>query len=194
MLRTSKAKSDYIKGQIRDSIIDMLGKFMYRIRLFINSPNLVKITGNTNAKMQYLKYHQEIVMRYSVMLVGWSHPTFANPSDLSTSLVPLQTLLDDIKSGKCKFVKLTAAERKAEDDKYHKKVQNGEIVLAERAIRKDKGTKRKRADSEAENQSESDKENEPSKKQHRRTRKGGKGTKAAPKSAPFVEPSDDSDD
>jgi hypothetical protein len=93
--------------------------------------------------MQHIQYHKEIVMRYSVALEGWTHPTFANPGDLSTSLPPLQELLDAINSGECKFVKLTTEQRKAEDDKYHEKIRSGEITVQVRATRKDKGRKRK---------------------------------------------------
>ena len=82
-------------------------------------------------------------MRYGVALQGWTHPSFVNPSELSTSLPALQQLLDAIKSGKCQFVKLTAEQRKAEDDEYRKKIESGQITVQARATRKDKGKKRK---------------------------------------------------
>ena len=63
----------------------------------------VEITGNPKAIMHYVQNHKEIVQRYKVKLVGWTHPTFANPSELSTSLPPLQKLLDAIKSTECKL-------------------------------------------------------------------------------------------
>jgi hypothetical protein len=93
--------------------------------------------------MHYVQYHKEIVMYRSVALEGWTHPTFANPGDLSTSLPPLQQLLEAIESGQCKFVKLTSEQRKAKDDKYQERIKNGEISVRVRAPRKDKGKKRK---------------------------------------------------
>lgn len=103
----------------------------------------VDITGNPKAVMHYTNYHKDIVQRYKVKLVGWTHSKFVNPSELSTSLPPLQVLLDAIKSGECKFIKLTADEVRDEDDLYREKIRNGEIILKERATRKDKGKKRK---------------------------------------------------
>ena len=78
--------------------------------------------------MHYIQNHKEIVQWYKVKLVGWTHLTFANPSELSTSLPPLQILLDAIKSGQCKFVQLTPKEYKKEDDEYHEKLKNGDII------------------------------------------------------------------
>ena len=94
--------------------------------------------------MHYVQNHKEIVQRYKVKLVGWTHPTFANPSELSASLLPLQILLDAIKSGQCKFVWLTPEEYKKEDNEYHEKLKNGDIIPRECKTRKDKGKKWKR--------------------------------------------------
>jgi hypothetical protein len=140
--------------------------------------------------MQYVQYHKEIVMRHGVALKGWTHPTFANPSDLSTSLPPLQELLDAIKSGQCKFVKLTTEQRKAEDDQYRKKIESGEITVQVRATRKDKGKKRKvrevsRSESDDEDGDSSDgKEGPPAKR-----RRSRRAPKAMQKSMEYV-PSD----
>jgi hypothetical protein len=103
----------------------------------------VEITGNPKAIMHYVQNHKEIIQRYKIKLVGWIHLTFANSTKLSTSLPPLQKLLDGIKSGECKFVQLTPEQYKKEDDEYHEKLNNGEIILHEHMTRKDKGKKRK---------------------------------------------------
>lgn len=69
--------------------------------------------------MQYVKYEPDIVLRHGIVLEGWTHPTFANPSELSTSLPPLQTLLNAITNGTCKFVTLSREERMKREDEYH---------------------------------------------------------------------------
>lgn len=121
--------------------------------------DIAEITGNPKAVMHYVHHHKEIVERYSVKLVGWTHPTFANPSELSTSLPPLQILLDAIKSGECKFIELTPEQRKEEERLYQDKVRTGEIVLKPRATRKDKGKKRKRTAGGKENAGDSEADN-----------------------------------
>jgi len=83
----------------------------------------VKITGNPKAIMHNVQNHKEIVQQYKVKLVGWTHPTFPSPSKLSTSLLPLQKLLDVIKSKECKFVGLTPEQCK-EDDDYREKLRS----------------------------------------------------------------------
>lgn len=77
----------------------------------ISFPFVVEITGNANAIMQYVKYEEAIVQRYGIEIQGWTHDKFANPSEFSSSLPPLQKLLDAINAGDCKFVKLTTEER-----------------------------------------------------------------------------------
>jgi hypothetical protein len=99
----------------------------------------VEITSNLKAIMHYIQNHKEI-QQYKVKLVSWTHPTFAN---FSTSLLPLQDLPDAIKPGECKFVQLTPEQCKKEDNEYHEKLRNGEIILHERTTRKDKGKKQK---------------------------------------------------
>ncbi|OCH84194.1 hypothetical protein OBBRIDRAFT_839892 [Obba rivulosa] len=86
-LHTSKAKADWIKGEIRDKINTML----------------VEITGNLKAIMNYVNYEKDIVLRYGIELQGWTHEKFVNPSDLSMSLPPLEKLHAAIKSGDCPY-------------------------------------------------------------------------------------------
>lgn len=102
---------------------------------------LVEITGQPNVVMQYVNYERDIVLRFGIELIGWTHPTWINPSELSTSLPPLQALLDAIKSGTCKFVRLTHGDRKVREAEYYKKVEAGEIDIG-RKKRKDAGKKR----------------------------------------------------
>ena len=94
--------------------------------------------------MQYINYETDIVQKYGVILEGWTHPTWANPSELSTSVPPLQTLVLAIKNGTCKFRTLTKPELEQRQVEYAEKVASGEIAVKKKRTRSDKGTKRKR--------------------------------------------------
>jgi hypothetical protein len=92
--------------------------------------------------MQYLNYEEQIVIRYGIKLEGWTYDTLKNPSELSTSLPPLQALSNAIDNGTCKFIKMSAAEKKKYEDEFHTKVQSGEVNVRKRKIRKDAGKKK----------------------------------------------------
>ncbi|KAJ6570736.1 hypothetical protein B0H10DRAFT_1964571 [Mycena sp. CBHHK59/15] len=81
LLRTSKQKADYLKAGIREGL----------------TQKLVEITGDKRAQMQYVWYEEDIVLKYGVILVGWTFPEIVNPSELSTSIPGLQELYDAIK-------------------------------------------------------------------------------------------------
>lgn len=93
--------------------------------------------------MHYAQYEEEIVQRYGIELEGWTYEKLTNPSDLSSSLPPLKALQDAIISGTCKFVKLTAAEKKKREAAYMAKIKSGEIELRKRKRRSDAGVSKK---------------------------------------------------
>ena len=93
--------------------------------------------------MHYAQYEEEIVQRYGIELEGWTYEKLTNPSDLSSSLPPLKALRDAIISGTCKFVKLTAAEKKKREGAYMAKIKSGEIELRKRKRRSDAGVSKK---------------------------------------------------
>ncbi|PPQ75355.1 hypothetical protein CVT25_005593, partial [Psilocybe cyanescens] len=74
LLNTSKQKADYLKSQIRHRF----------------ESNLVEITGNPNAVMHYVRFEEDIVLRYGIDLVGYTYEKLVNPSLLSTSILPLK--------------------------------------------------------------------------------------------------------
>ncbi|RDX41769.1 hypothetical protein OH76DRAFT_1489212 [Lentinus brumalis] len=112
-LRTSRARCDWLKSEIRDKITIML----------------VKITGQKNIVMQYKTYDKDIVIERGVELVGWTHEVFTCPSSLPNALEPLQKLLQAIDDGQCHFKRLS-----------HSEVAAGEV--AGRKERVDKGKRR----------------------------------------------------
>jgi len=93
--------------------------------------------------MNYAQFEKEIVLRYRIILEGWTYEKFINPSKLSLSLPGLTKLHNALKSGLCKFVKLSADERKARMEKYQEKLSSEEIQLFQRKRRCDAGVRQK---------------------------------------------------
>lgn len=137
LLQTSKQKADHIKHEIREKMTDMLGLFLTFLLLMISPPihlYIVEIMGNTSATMQYANYKEAIVQRYGIELQGWTYNKLINLSELSTSVPPLQKLLDAIKTRDCKFIKLTPDEHHAHLETYKKKIADGEIKICKRKM------------------------------------------------------------
>jgi len=91
--------------------------------------------------MNYVNYDTVIVLAHRVKLVGW--PTslkFANPLEFGV-LDDVCTLRDAVKSGACKWVRLTKREASQHQEDLDRGVENGEVVQKKRKTRKDKGTK-----------------------------------------------------
>lgn len=93
--------------------------------------------------MQYVNYKEVIVQQYGVELIGWTHNKFTNPSKLSTVVEPLHKLLDAIKGGDCKFIKLTVKERKKCLETYRAKVHSGEVEVWSKKTHSNARKKRK---------------------------------------------------
>ena len=106
---------------------------------------LVEISGNPQAVMQYANYEEGIVQRYGIELRGWTYDRIMNPSDLSTAVGPLSKLRNAINSGDCKFVKLTAEERRERLEAYEAKIAAGEVKARERKRRSDAGSKKRKS-------------------------------------------------
>jgi hypothetical protein len=96
--------------------------------------------------MQYTRYEEDIVQRYRIELQGWTYGRIMNPSLLSSSLPPLVALRDVLVEGTCKFVKLTAAERKESEVAYMAKIKSGEAEVRKRKRRSDTGTRKNSSD------------------------------------------------
>jgi len=92
--------------------------------------------------MQYTRYEEDIVLRYGIVLEGWTYDNFVNPSELSSSVQPLKALVDAIENGSCKFLKLTAVEKKEREAAYQAKITSGEVQVLKRKQRKDAGMRR----------------------------------------------------
>jgi hypothetical protein len=113
--------------------------------------------------MHYVRYEEEIVQRYGIELQGWTYEKIINPSLVSSSLLPLKTLLDVITAGTCKFVKLSASEKKEHEAAYMAKIASGEVEVRKRKRRSDAGvrkSKRARKDDALASGGEVDEDNE----------------------------------
>ncbi|KAJ7797421.1 hypothetical protein B0H14DRAFT_57681 [Mycena olivaceomarginata] len=106
--------------------------------------------------MSWVWYEEDIVHKYSIILVGWTFPELANPSTLSTSLPALQELHDALKNGACRFEKLTPEKLADRKKNWLADVNAGRRERKHRAERSDKGVKRSRADVDNEDDEEDD--------------------------------------
>lgn len=104
----------------------------------------VDITGDKTATMKYTEYEELIMLKYGIELQGWTYDKFVCPSSLSTSLPPLQALLDAINNGRCKFINLTPVEVQMRREERQKQINEGTIGVKQRKQRSDVGTKRPR--------------------------------------------------
>ena len=63
---------------------------------------------------------------------------------MTLSIPPLKALRDALVAGTCKFVKLTAVERKEREVAYMAKIKSGEVEVRKRKRRSDAGTRKKK--------------------------------------------------
>jgi hypothetical protein len=111
--------------------------------------------------MQYARYEEEIVQRYGIELQGWTYEKIINPSLVSSSLPPLRVLMDALTAGTCKFVKLSASEKKEREAAYMAKIASGEVEVRKRKRRSDAGVRKsKRARKDDAVASSGDEDNE----------------------------------
>ncbi|KAJ7284789.1 hypothetical protein C8J57DRAFT_1006417, partial [Mycena rebaudengoi] len=92
--------------------------------------------------MDYMHYEESIVLKYGVVLEGWTCDKFMNPSDLSSSLPVLTTLHDALRDGSCKWTKLQPELLKQHKLKWTADVAAGKVTPRVRQTRSDLGKKR----------------------------------------------------
>jgi hypothetical protein len=106
--------------------------------------------------MNYVNYEIAIVQGHGVKLIGFPLERFVNPSEL-TNITDMRRLRNALRSGECKWVRLSQAELDAHAEGLEVRRKDGEVVGKPRKKRSDAGVlrgKRKRADRDA------DKENQ----------------------------------
>ena len=93
-----------------------------------------------------------IVSELKVKLISWTKGVpFANPSAIGT-VSDLRKLRDDLKSGKCHWVKLTQSQLSKHNALLDTHWEEGETVGRAKKTRSDKGKKWKSSDKENENE------------------------------------------
>jgi hypothetical protein len=105
-------------------------------------------------------HKEDVIFKYGVELVGWTPDKWCNPSELTTSLPVLRTLLNAIKDGSCKFVRIPPTELKARKAKYEQVLAAGLITGKQRKRRSDIGQKCKRTAADDGEEDESDNEDD----------------------------------
>ncbi|KAG1899707.1 uncharacterized protein F5891DRAFT_927347, partial [Suillus fuscotomentosus] len=111
----------------------------------IITQKLRKVTGESNARMQWADYFRNVVNRYQVAIKGWpEHIPFTNLSSVTNALPDLHTLLDCWKSGNTRWEVLNDEELEQLRRERNEKIDSGDIIESRRRTRSDKGKKRVR--------------------------------------------------
>ena len=92
--------------------------------------------------MQWEHYERDIVIKYGVALIGWPLDNIVPLDNISSK--NLRKVVDAIRSGVCKFEKLTEAEI---DERRRLAEAAGLLIEQPRKTRSDKGIKRKKTSS-----------------------------------------------
>ncbi|KAG1880786.1 hypothetical protein F4604DRAFT_1578410 [Suillus subluteus] len=143
----------------------------------------VLVTGKKDIAMNYKNYETAVVETYAVRLIGWpSSVKFISPSNIGI-IGEIRKLHDTLKARTCYWVALTPAEVKAHTAELDTRRSAGEVVRQPRKKRSDAGLSRKRKRLPAANKEK----NGPSKK----AKRNSAGHRDGPKSAEFVESSDE---
>ncbi|KAK6980889.1 hypothetical protein R3P38DRAFT_3334080 [Favolaschia claudopus] len=82
MLRTTHQKVNFMKGEIRS----------------ILAKNLAEVSKVSDARLAWKWFEEDVVQRYDVVLEGWTTARIVDPSNISTSLSVVRTLLNAVKS------------------------------------------------------------------------------------------------
>jgi hypothetical protein len=81
--------------------------------------------------MNYDNYERQIAEKYSFAIIGWPESPVRNPSKMG-GRPELEGLLNDLRSGKCKWVKLTDEELEDRINKNAERAAHGEPVYKPR--------------------------------------------------------------
>lgn len=145
----------------------------------------VAVTGKKDIVMNYINYETAVVEAYAVRLTGWPQSVkFISPSNIGT-VAEIRKLRDALKAHTCYWAVLTPGEVKTHSAKLDARCSAGEVVRQPRKKRSDAGVSRKRKVVPGANKEN----NGPSKK----VQKISANPRNAPKSAEFIESSDEED-
>ncbi|KAG1728935.1 hypothetical protein EDB19DRAFT_1939609 [Suillus lakei] len=147
---------------------------------------LVAVTGKKDIVMNYNNYETSVIETYGVRLVGWPHGVkFTSPSNIGT-VGDIRKLRDALKARTCYWTVLSPAEVKAHASELDTRRSAGEVVRKPRKKRSDAGVPRKRKDG-----SSAGRANKENHRPLKRAKKNPAQLQEGPKSAEFVESSDE---
>ncbi|KAJ7600187.1 hypothetical protein C8J56DRAFT_879917 [Mycena floridula] len=202
----SGSGADFVKERLNMGMWDLLRTFESWVTAQANGPskgpsnnadrkkacaalilsNLCYITHSQDVQMSYSHYDRDIILAHKVHIIGWpAQVPFIAPSTL-TRAADIRDLLDALKSGACRWAKVTKAELSEAQDR---------VAVEEpkkRRERSDAGgthAKRKRAAADT-----GDADQSTSRQRRRISKPKGKGKVAPAFSSPEVVDSDDDDD
>ncbi|KAG2108082.1 hypothetical protein DEU56DRAFT_843820 [Suillus clintonianus] len=149
---------------------------------------LVAVTGKKDIVMNYHNYETSVIETYGVRLVGWPNGVkFTSPSNIGT-VGDIRKLRDALKARTCYWTVLSPAELKAHASELDTR-SAGEVVRKPRKKRSDAGVPRKRKDG-----SSAGRVNKENIRPSKRAKKNSTQLQEGPKSAEFVESSDEEEE
>jgi hypothetical protein len=93
--------------------------------------------------MNYSNYDMQVIQKFQVKLVGWTHNKFVSPFEIHT-IDDVRTLVQALRCGRCHWVRLTATEITKHARDVEARKDAGETVGKPRKVRSDLGMKRPR--------------------------------------------------
>ncbi|KAG1752352.1 uncharacterized protein EDB91DRAFT_1044414 [Suillus paluster] len=148
--------------------------------------NELAVTGKKDIVMNYNNYETSVIETYGVRLVGWPHSVkFTSPSNIGT-VGDIRKLHDALKACTCYWTILSSAEVKAHASELDTRHSAGEVVRKPRKKCLDAGVPRKRKDG-----SSAGRANKENHRPLKRAKKNPAQLQEGPKSAEFVESSDE---
>ncbi|KAG2124202.1 hypothetical protein DEU56DRAFT_744825 [Suillus clintonianus] len=149
----------------------------------------VAVTGKKDIVMNYHNYETSVIETYGVRLVGWPNGVkFTSPSNIGT-VGDIRKLRDALKARTCYWTVLSPAELKAHASELDTRRSAGEVVRKPRKKRSDAGVPRKRKDG-----SSAGRVNKENIRPSKRAKKNSTQLQEGPKSAEFVESSDEEEE
>lgn len=180
LLKNKPQKAEFLKKQIHDLLGEKLCTSRHHYILLTYLMRVLpigKITNDPLACMSYIQYVENIVNKYDVKLVGWTHQHFKSPSTLGSGIPELQKLYDALVDGSCGFERLTPVTKKRHLAEYAELVASGKRPGPQPRKKSSKKRKRALGGSESQDEDDEDEQTAPRKRQ--------------PKSAELVDSSDE---
>ncbi|KAG1721064.1 hypothetical protein EDB19DRAFT_1646723 [Suillus lakei] len=163
-----------------------MADFLRQYEQWACTQNQIAVTGKKDIVMNYNNYETSVIETYGVRLVGWPHGVkFTSPSNIGT-VGDIRKLRDALKARTCYWTVLSPAEVKAHASELDTRRSAGEVVRKPRKKRSDAGVPRKRKDG-----SSAGRANKENHRPLKRAKKNPAQLQEGPKSAEFVESSDE---